>query len=652
LRTPLAPTPAVLATTLLTALACAAPAAAVVSPATMVDGPSADIVDFGGVAMAEDGTGGVVYRKRVDGRIRIFAAQFAGGVLRAPQRVDFGQRFDSSWPAIGAGDGGRLVVTWVQENGVETDRMFSAQIDPGAQRFTAPVPVDMNVGEATDTWPSMAMSRGGQAYLTYRVCKDPERNPSLPPGTAECELRLARYTGQLWSPLGFPLNRNAASPVRRPNADNAPRVAIDPSGSAVIAWQEPDDDFIDRVWARRVFGATVGLPLLVSPQKIGETPLRGGADQPALDIAGFGQATIAFRQRGQRSGPQVGTRLWAATIPETFVQEAARPLPARVIDGLEADPPVEPGRASVAGAPAGAFIAAFGVGAESLLVSGDEQAVGKPERLDQGDTTEPGEPQLDLAPSGALAAAFRRRVGGRTQITLVERRADGVPDSRSVNTERGGAIVRFALAGSGLGDALVGFQQGTAAGAQIAAAFVDAPPGAFTVQTPADFTRRTGEYRLVWERAPTAISGVRYAVIVDDEEVASDLGRTRSQLDLDELDDGVHAVQIIARDGAGQETSSAPGSLKLDREAPTVAVQRRAGRRVRVVVSDGEAGEVAGADHAATRILWGDGRSAAGREEAFAVTHRYPRAGRFRIVVRVRDVLGNTRSVERTVRVR
>ncbi len=103
-----------------------ATAAASISAVTPIDGPSADIVDFGGVAMAPDGTGGIVYRKRVDGRTHIFAAQFDGTRWRAPQRVDGGQRFDSSWPAIGAGNGGRLVVAWVQEFGPSSDRMYSA----------------------------------------------------------------------------------------------------------------------------------------------------------------------------------------------------------------------------------------------------------------------------------------------------------------------------------------------------------------------------------------------------------------------------------------------------------------------------------------------------------------------------------------------
>jgi hypothetical protein len=158
---------------LLAALLAPPSARATISGVTPIDGPSADIVDFGGVAMAPDGTGGLVYRRRVDGHIHIFASQFDGSGWRAPQRVDNGQRFDSSWPVIGAGNDGRLVVAWVQEFGPSSDRMYSAGIDPGAHRFQAPVPIDLNVGESTGTWPSLAMNAGGQAYIAYLVMQQP-----------------------------------------------------------------------------------------------------------------------------------------------------------------------------------------------------------------------------------------------------------------------------------------------------------------------------------------------------------------------------------------------------------------------------------------------------------------------------------------------
>src|SRR5438874_1846848 len=144
-------------------------ASAVVSAATTIDGPSADLLELGGVAMAEDGSGGLVYLKRSAGRAHVFAARFEGGRWLPSQRVDVGQGFDSSWPRIGAGNGGRIVVTWVQENGPGSDRLFSASLDPGGSSFQLAVPIDLNVGEATATYPLLAMNTGGAACLSYRV---------------------------------------------------------------------------------------------------------------------------------------------------------------------------------------------------------------------------------------------------------------------------------------------------------------------------------------------------------------------------------------------------------------------------------------------------------------------------------------------------
>src|SRR5690348_6192503 len=282
------------ATVALIATLCAAvPARATISAAQTIDGRSDAIVEVGGVAMSQDGTGGIVYRKRVGGRAHIFAAQFSGDFWHAPQQVDVGQAFDSSWPTIGAGDGGRLVVTWVQEFGAGTDRLFSASLDPGASRFQAPVAVDLNVGEASGTYPSLAMNAGGNAYLAYRVQAEGRSDQNIIPGYLDMDTRVARYDGSLWSDLGSPADRNQSLPVRAPTAANSPKIGIDVAGNGLVAFQEPDEDFVDRVWARRIFGTTFGIPLLVSPQQYGGAPLRGDADAFSLDVAGFGEGAVA-----------------------------------------------------------------------------------------------------------------------------------------------------------------------------------------------------------------------------------------------------------------------------------------------------------------------------------------------------------------------
>src|ERR1700735_860026 len=87
-------------------------ARAVILPAVTIDGPSEEIVGFGGVAMAEDGTGGLVYLKRVGGGAHVFVARYAEGHWLAPVRVDSSNPYAASWPRIGAANGGELVVVW------------------------------------------------------------------------------------------------------------------------------------------------------------------------------------------------------------------------------------------------------------------------------------------------------------------------------------------------------------------------------------------------------------------------------------------------------------------------------------------------------------------------------------------------------------
>jgi hypothetical protein len=136
---------------LVVALAHAPRADALISPVATIDGPSAEIVELGGVAMAADGTGGIVYRKRVEGRAHIFAALYSNGQWGPAQRVDVGQAFESSFPAIAAGEGGRLVVVWTNHYSSTTDGLFSAALEPGSTGFQKPVPIDLDIGQAIGT---------------------------------------------------------------------------------------------------------------------------------------------------------------------------------------------------------------------------------------------------------------------------------------------------------------------------------------------------------------------------------------------------------------------------------------------------------------------------------------------------------------------
>jgi hypothetical protein len=656
--------PEVAAVACLVVLVVPAGARGFVSDAQPIDGPSADVIDVADAAMAEDGSGGLVWLRRVDGRAHVFAAQFRNGVWGPARRVDVGQSFDSSWPRIGAGNGGRLVVTWVQEFGVESDRLFSATLDPGANGFQAPVPVDFNVGEATATFPDLAMARGGQAYLAYRVVTD--TSPANPPGYVGADVRVARYNGRLWSVLGTPVDRNIAAPVRLPSETNSPKVGIDIQGGGVVAWQEPDDEFVDRIWARRLFGASVGVPLQVSPSIWEGAPLRGPADAFALDVAGFGQAAVAFRQQPGQASKLDAPRAMVNETPDVFSELSGSFGQAILVD---AGPRGELGGPSVAVDPRGLFLSGFSSGPVSLLGSGDDVSAEPVERLDGGASAVAGDPLVDLAETGAAVAAWRELRGGVGLLAVQEQRADGVVEPTELSAPNGGGVGRFVLGGSGLGDAIVAWQQGSGANAQVAAAVIDAPPDPFLVLLPEGWKRQK-RIRIAWDRSPNAIGGIRYSVSVDDEPVVENRKRLNAYLTRDDIDDGRHKIQVFAVDAAGQETGSRVGPLRVDRHGPRVKLRRR-GRRVTVIVSDGPRRETSGVRRGSVRVAFGEGgggkatsseprpkrttsrgrKRRKGKPATVRVVHTYSHAGRFQLKVRGRDMAGNVTVLKRGVRV-
>jgi hypothetical protein len=628
-------------------------AGAVVSDVQPLDGPSADVVDVADAAMSEDGTGGVVWLRRLGGHTHVFAAQYKGGVWRPAQRVDVGQNFDSSWPRIGAGDGGRLVVTWVQEFGVESDRLFSATLDPGAAGFQAPVPIDFNVGEATSTFPDLAMNRGGQAYLVYRVVTD--TSPANPPGYVGADVRVARYNGRLWSVLGTPVDRSIATPVRLATDANSPKVGIDVQGGGVVAWQEPDDEFVDRVWARRLFGTSVGIPLEVSPSSWEGAPLRGPADAFALDVSGFGEASVAFRQQPGQASKLTAPRAMVNETPDVFSElSGSFGKPVLIDGGAQANL----GAPSVAVDPRGLFVSGFSSGPASLLGSGDDVAAEPVKRLDSAASSVAGDPLVDLAETGAAVAAWRELRGGTGLVAVQERRADGVVEPTELSAPQGGGVGRLVLGGSGLGDAIVAWEQGSGANTQVAASVVDAPPDPFLILLPESWQRKK-KIRIAWDHSPNAISRVRYSVSVDDEPVIEDRKQLNAYLAGDDIDDGRHKIQVFAVDGAGQETGSRVGPLRVDRHGPQVNL-RRHGWRLTVVVTDGPRRSTSGVRRGSVRVSFGEGGGAKasathrrGKSKSVTVreVHTYTQGGQYRLSVKARDKAGNVTLLRRTVRV-
>ncbi len=155
--------------------------------ATTIAGPSEDIVGFGGVAMAEDGTGGLVYLERVDGVPHVFVSRYVGGHWQPPIRVDTEEPYAASWPRIGAADGGELIVVWATPFATRKEKpvyeLVGALLGPGSSQFGPATIIDSDIEEATGTSPDLAVSPTGYADVVYRVVET--YSPTVP-------LRLGR----------------------------------------------------------------------------------------------------------------------------------------------------------------------------------------------------------------------------------------------------------------------------------------------------------------------------------------------------------------------------------------------------------------------------------------------------------------------------
>lgn len=178
------------------------------------------------------------------------------------------------------------MVVWVNHYSSSTDGLLSATMDPDSTGFQPPVPVDLDIGQTTGTYPSIAMNDSGETLVGYRVITavSGPSTPSVPPGYVLDEIRMSRYNGQYWSSFGQPLNRTVAQAVPQPTALNSPQVGIDLSGEGLLVWQEPDESFVNRIYARRIFGTVPGNILQVSPATFDGHALGGAADELTLGL--------------------------------------------------------------------------------------------------------------------------------------------------------------------------------------------------------------------------------------------------------------------------------------------------------------------------------------------------------------------------------
>ncbi len=545
------PAVALLAIVAIVLVVHAAPARAVILPAVTLDGPSEDIVGFGGVAMAEDGSGGVVYLKRVDGVAHVFVSRFVGGHWLAPIRVDNEEPFAASSPRIGAAEGGELIVVWATpfatNEGHEVYEMVASVLGAGGETFGPATIVDPNIEEATGTSPDLAVSSTGQADVVYRVVKpDDKAIPLLRPGDVAEEVRVAHFNGNRWSDLGA-INRDTGVSMRAPTQTNAPQIAIGPTGNGVVVWQEPNIEGVARIWARRLFGATLDYVLPVGAETYNGAPIGQDADAPSVAVSWLGQADVAYRQSAGPGSPLPGPRIFLNILPSGESTTGAEFLGPSIADSAV------PGGAGASIGPPSIDIdekedlrILYDANGSPRVIEGDDHGLSGTISLGSPFVGEPLAASVMNPQGGGVSAWPSADAQGDPAVAVREDFPGGAVQTGLVSGGAGGAIDELAVGRSGLGDGLIAFQQGPLGNAAIVADQATAPPAELVLSAPRSWVK-PGAAVVTWQSAVSAAGPLRYEIVLDGRVLATAPGATRLQVNTRGLGSGTHRVQA-ARD--------------------------------------------------------------------------------------------------------
>jgi hypothetical protein len=605
--------------------------------------------------MASDGTGGLVYVKSSDGIPHVFASRFVGGQWSAPLRVDWDVPFEASEPRIAAGVGGELMVVWVAPvatvHGSVQYGLFSSRLDAGTEAFNPSLPVDPNVGRHPGVDPSVSSTSPGKAIVAYRAITnaftsiDPlTAAAQLRPGDVIAEIRVARLAGDRWSRLGA-VNVNPESSTRPPGPANGPEVGTGLDGGAVVAWQEPDQSGAARIWMRRIFGTTPGPILQASPSTWEGKPVSADADAFSLSVTPYAMAQVAIRIAKGAGSPLAG-RLLVNGLPPAFSPTAGTLNGVQLADGG----PIAGG----AGVPELAVAEnrnrqasarlAF-VGASRLHQLGAKSGGS----LSAIASRSPSPPQAGTTPvvavspeGGALVAYPALGSSGQPAVAVRQEYPTGAAQTGLLAGAEGGPVSELAVGASGRGDGLIAFRQGEAGRYEIVAERVSAPPASFKVSAPKGWVEPRAA-KLRWEAAPSAVGGLTYAVLLDGRRIKGGLRSRVFRPRPAQLGNGVLRAQVLATDGLGEQVLSKAAKLRVDGEPPIARVRARPGE-VTVSLRDPDSGLRA----KKTEVSFGDGARERGGSRFH---HSYQWSGRYRVLVRARDAVGNRLSRSFEVRI-
>lgn len=598
----------------------------------VVDGPTSAIPKPSGlgVSIARDGTGGLVYLKAVGGTPHVFVSRLVGGLFGSPVQVDPQLAGPSSQPVIAAGNGGVLLVGFINAG-----QLYVVDGNGSGQFAT---PLDLAAGAEN---PAISMSNFGKGYLAFAAADGGGH-----------DVRTAYYYAGSWALEAPPLNAAPADDAG--TGSGRPALAAAGDGIAIVAWGEGGHIYTRRVWgtaASVVDEQSDAAPAGCTESSVGDPVVGAGGDSSYAAVA-FHAALVCG---GQKESRVLVNRLQGSVydgIAEVDGLSQGAP------DGAQ-DPQIAVGE-NGAGWITSARTVSDDVIAASLAANSAFASL-----VTQVNSLPGSEPLISvpaIAGQHANLIAWQQEPGtvpgGEIRVRYA---GDGVtlgPETVISSPSQGptDAADGFDAAGDISGDAAVAWLQGPANATQVVAGQLYQPPGRFLPSQSLSYVKTTQPV-LGWSRPP-GWGPMSYSVNVD----ASQVGQTFStalQVPAP-LADGPHSWQVIATNPPGQQSRTPLSTVFVDTVAPVATLRQLiravAGANVRVVaryVDRPPAGEpLFDASGVATVVIrWGDGTTTRVRVGTHFALHRYRRRGRYKITMRVTDRAGNLTPVIKYVKV-
>lgn len=616
---------ALLALGTLVALASPAVAQPTPAPPTVIDGPSVAISGLRGMSIARDGTGGLVYSKAVSAISHVFVSPLIGGRFQPPVQVDVGLAGASSQPVIAAGDGGVLLVGFI--NGGQLYVVDKAGTTAG---FGSPQALAAGASN-----PSLQMTDFGKGYLAFTVVDG-----------AGHDVRAAFYDNGAWSLEGAPLNDTPADTAG--TGSGAPQVAAAGDGVAIVAWGEGGRVLSRRVWgtAPSVVDEQADLPSVSGCAEVsaGSPAVSAGGDSSYVDVAfqetvscgGVDQSRVLVNRL---RGSQYDGATSADGLSTPGSDSATDPAVAMTEYGQ-------------------GFVTAAGQASNNVVAMelGNNGAYGPVLPVNSLPGTAPPYPVPGVAGLFSTLVAWQQSPGttGPAEIRIrYEPRASALGPELVLSSPAEGptdAALGIAATGDGGGDAAVAWVQGTAGVNQIVVDQLYQPPGAASVATKLSYSR-SAQPVLRWSASSARWGPITYTVALDGAQVEQTGGTSFTVPSA--LSDGAQTWQVTATNPAGLSAVSKVARIFVDTVAPVLKVReagrRRAGSPQVVRLSYRDPAPASGV--ARLTVRWGDGAVTHLEPGTHRIIHVYRRAGRYEITVTVADRAGNQTIVVRHVKI-